>query len=89
MHARAVHARVEALLGESVRWASVKATLAGNLAGPQLRFVRVARGRYRFPSPRTQGCAIRQRTRRPLRRDRGGLARVSRLPLLVAEMHRG
>lgn len=55
MHARAVHARVEALLGESVRWASVKATLAGNLAGPQPRFVRVARGRYRAPSPRTQG----------------------------------
>ena len=55
MHARAVHARVEALLGESVRWASVKATLAGNLAGPQPRFVRVARGRYRVASPRTQG----------------------------------
>ncbi len=34
MQARDVHARVEALLGEQVRWASVKATLAGNLKGP-------------------------------------------------------
>ena len=34
MQARDVHTRVEALLGEPIRWASVKATLAGNLAGP-------------------------------------------------------
>lgn len=46
MQARDVHARVEALLGEPVRWSSVKATLAGNLTGPAPRFVRVARGRY-------------------------------------------
>jgi len=52
MQARNVHARIEALLGESVRWASVKATLAGNLTGPEPRFVRVARGRYGVPSPR-------------------------------------
>ena len=46
MHARDVHAAVEALLGEPVRWTSVKATLAGNLDSPAPRFVRVARGRY-------------------------------------------
>jgi len=46
MWARDVHAHVEMLLGEQVRWATVKATLAGNLKGPTPRFVRVARGRY-------------------------------------------
>ena len=51
MQARDVHTRVEALLGEPVRWASVKATLAGNLTGPAPRFVRVARGRYGVSSP--------------------------------------
>jgi hypothetical protein len=50
MQARDVHAHVETLLGEPVRWASVKATLAGNLKGPTARFVRVARGRYGVPS---------------------------------------
>ena len=37
---------VEALLGEPVRWASVKAALAANVSGASPRFVRVARGRY-------------------------------------------
>ena len=39
MQSRDVQARVEALLGEPVRWFSVKATLAGNLKrpGPQIR----------------------------------------------------
>jgi len=46
MQARDVHAQVETLLGERVRWASIKATLAGNLDGPVPRFVRVARGVY-------------------------------------------
>lgn len=46
MQAREVHAAVEALLGESVRWGSVKACLAANVAGPSPRFVRVAPGRY-------------------------------------------
>jgi HB1, ASXL, restriction endonuclease HTH domain len=46
MQAKEVHAAVEVLLGEPVRWASVKAALAGNVAGPSPRFVRVARGRY-------------------------------------------
>lgn len=44
--AREVHARVEALLDEPVRWASVKGTLASNVRGPAPRFLRVARGRY-------------------------------------------
>ncbi len=51
MQARDVHAQVETLLGEPVRWASVKATLAGNLEGSAPRFVRVARGRYGVPPP--------------------------------------
>jgi len=46
MQTREVHVQVEALLGEPVRRATVKATLAGNLDGPTPRFVRVARGRY-------------------------------------------
>lgn len=50
LQGRDVHARVESLLGEPVRWSSVKATLAGNLDGPAPRFVRVARGRYGVPS---------------------------------------
>ncbi len=48
MQAKAVHATVETLLGEQVRWSSVKAALAANIAGPSSRFVRVARGRYRL-----------------------------------------
>jgi hypothetical protein len=51
MQAREVHARVETLLGEPVRWSSVKATLAGNLKSPDPRFARVARGRYGVPPP--------------------------------------
>jgi hypothetical protein len=46
LQAREVHTRVEVLLDEPVRWASVKATLAGNIRGPAPRFLRVARGRY-------------------------------------------
>jgi hypothetical protein len=38
IQARDVHAQVETLLGEPVRWASVKATLASNLEGPKPRF---------------------------------------------------
>jgi hypothetical protein len=48
MQAKEVHAAVEALLGESVCWASVKAALAGNISGSSPRFVRVARGCYRL-----------------------------------------
>jgi hypothetical protein len=46
MQARGVHAAAEALLGEPVRWGSVKACLAANVAGSSPRFVRVAPGRY-------------------------------------------
>jgi len=48
MQAKAIHAAVEVLLGEPVRWASVKAALAGNVSGVSPRFVRVARGRYKL-----------------------------------------
>lgn len=48
MQAKEVHSAVEALLGGSVRWSSVKAALAANIAGPSPRFVRVARGRYQL-----------------------------------------
>lgn len=46
MRAKDIHAAVEALLGEPVRWKSVKAALAANVSGASARFVRVARGRY-------------------------------------------
>jgi hypothetical protein len=69
MPARDVHARVEALLGEPVRWSSVKATLAGNLKGPAPRFVRVARGRYGVPSRARTGVA------RPATRETRALTR--------------
>jgi hypothetical protein len=59
MQARTVHARVEALLGEQGRWASVKATLAVNLNGPSPRFIRVARGHYSVPSPHTRASVTR------------------------------
>jgi len=51
MQARDVHARVETLLGEPVRWTSVRATLAGNLKGPAPRFAPATRGRYGVPPP--------------------------------------
>jgi hypothetical protein len=53
MQAKEVHAAVEALLGESVRWASVKAALAAGVTGAAPRFVRVARGRYRLMADTT------------------------------------
>lgn len=46
MQARDVHAAVEALLGEPVRWSSVKASLAANITGSSPRFRRVSPGRY-------------------------------------------
>jgi hypothetical protein len=48
MRVKDIHAAVEELLGEPVRWKSVKASLAANVAGPSPRFIRVARGRYRL-----------------------------------------
>jgi hypothetical protein len=67
MQARDVHARVETLLGEPVRWASVKATLAGNLKGPPPRFVRVARGRYGIPDASSPHSIHAQLSTRPRR----------------------
>jgi hypothetical protein len=46
MQAQAIHAAVEALLGEPVLWGSVKSSLATHVSGSTPRFVRVARGRY-------------------------------------------
>jgi HB1, ASXL, restriction endonuclease HTH domain len=46
MRAQNVHQAVEALLGETVRWSSVKDCLSKHAAGQHPRFVRVARGRY-------------------------------------------
>ena len=65
MQARDVHAQVESLAGGPVRWASVKATLAGNLNGPAPRFVRVARGRHGVrPPPSAHPIDARPPTRR-------------------------
>lgn len=46
MRARDIHAAVEALTGEPVRWGSIKQALASHVSGPSPRFVRIARGRY-------------------------------------------
>jgi hypothetical protein len=46
MRVRDVHGAVEALLGEPVRWGSVKKCLSSNVTGVSPRFVRVARGWY-------------------------------------------
>lgn len=65
MQARDVHVAVESLLSEPVRWGSVKACLAANVAGSPPRFVRVARGRYALGvSPATAGAARRKRAQR-------------------------
>jgi hypothetical protein len=46
MRATDIHRAVEALVGESVSWSSVKNALASNVSGSSPRFVRIARGRY-------------------------------------------
>jgi hypothetical protein len=46
MRATDVHVAVEALLGETVCWGSIKNALANNITGPNRRFVRIGRGRY-------------------------------------------
>ena len=43
MRTRDVHSAVEVLLGEPVRWGSVKKCLSSNVTGVSPRFVRVAR----------------------------------------------
>jgi hypothetical protein len=61
MQARDVHAAVEALLGEPVRWGSVKACLAANVAGSSPRFVRVGPGRYATGVVATNAAAPRRK----------------------------
>ncbi len=46
MRATDIHAAVEAHLGETVCWGSVKNALVNNITGPNRRFVRIGRGRY-------------------------------------------
>jgi hypothetical protein len=46
MRATDIRAAVEALLGESVAWSSIKGALASNVSGSTPRLVRIARGRY-------------------------------------------
>jgi hypothetical protein len=43
-----VHRAVEAMLGQPVRPASVRASLASNVSGAAPRFVRIAHGQYRL-----------------------------------------
>lgn len=46
MRATDIHAAVEALVGEPVKWSSIRTALASNVSGSSRRFVRIARGRY-------------------------------------------
>ena len=48
MRAYEIHASAEQLLGERLRWTSVKATLAAYAAGRQPRFRRIRRGYYQL-----------------------------------------
>jgi len=48
MRAREIHAAAEQLAGESLRWTSVKGTLAAYADGREARFERVRRGYYRI-----------------------------------------
>lgn len=43
MRAKEIHAAVEALIGEPVKWSSVKQALASHVIGPSSRFLRIAR----------------------------------------------
>jgi len=43
-----IHAAVEQLAGEPLRWTSVKAALAANAEVDEARFERVRRGYYRI-----------------------------------------
>ena len=48
MQAKEAHGAVEAVVGQSVCWSSVKAALAANIAGPSPCFARVDKGRHRL-----------------------------------------
>ncbi len=51
MRATDIHAAVEALVGEPVKWSSIRTALASNVSGSSRRFVRIARGRYTLAYP--------------------------------------
>jgi hypothetical protein len=48
MQAREIHAVVQQLAGEPLRWSSVKAALVAYAEGCEARFERVRRGYYRI-----------------------------------------
>jgi len=48
MRAREIHEAAEHLVGEPLRWSSVKGTLAAYANGYEPRFERVRRGYYRI-----------------------------------------
>ena len=48
MRAREIHTEAERLLGEPLRWTSVKAALAANAETGEARFERVRHGYYRI-----------------------------------------
>ncbi len=52
MQAKAVHAGVEGLMEQPVRWATVKVLLAANVGGTSPRFQKVSRGKYRLSEGR-------------------------------------
>ena len=67
MRAREIHAAACELVGEPLLWKSVKAALAGNVAGDEARFERVRHGWYRT---RRSAVRLRRRRQEPSRRER-------------------
>ena len=53
MRAREIHAAAEHLLGEPLRWSSVKGILAAYTSGGDRRFQRIRRGCYRMGRSRS------------------------------------
>lgn len=51
MRARETHAAAEELLGESLRWSSVRGILSAYAIGGDRRFRRIRRGFYKLQSP--------------------------------------
>ena len=51
MRAREIHAAAEQLVGEALRWTSVKAALAAGSSSRSLRFQRVRHGIYERAKP--------------------------------------
>ena len=55
MRARDIHAAAQELLGEPIKWSSVKATLGAHASTPLGRFERISHGRYRLASANDPG----------------------------------